>query len=33
MSIGECNIHYKNIRLVVKTNIQWNIISVLDAKD
>ncbi|KAI0257766.1 hypothetical protein BC834DRAFT_848691 [Gloeopeniophorella convolvens] len=25
MSIGECNIHYKNIRLVVKTNIQWSI--------
>ncbi|KAI0258027.1 hypothetical protein BC834DRAFT_1036663 [Gloeopeniophorella convolvens] len=25
MSIGECNIHYNNIRLVVKTNIQWSI--------
>ncbi|KAI0258305.1 hypothetical protein BC834DRAFT_847465 [Gloeopeniophorella convolvens] len=26
MSIGEYNIHYKNIKLVVKTNIQWSII-------
>ncbi|KAI0262853.1 hypothetical protein BC834DRAFT_1034203 [Gloeopeniophorella convolvens] len=32
MSIGECNIHYKNIKLVVKTNIQWSICYRIDHK-